>query len=477
MENQAGDLPFILIVYQRTHRHLLQENRAMQVANDAECFCPSALLLPSIFFTCVLGLVYISRSVIDAREDGTGTREPGSVVENDEDDHDEYESQDEPDGATTSQSRQSAQPNRGQRRERHGTLLNTPDESAQIANGPQFQSLVYPVRTWYLASRYLYSMCTLLAAMIVLAMGISELAAWQDRQRIGAPSRASADTCPESCSVNYTLAQHGVALAAWLAGLHISRQKLDTGVVRVKRAVSNILTFWVLALTYNVIERVLHNASCHSFSGIALCTPPPEWSQVLEYLMILLCLLGVFFSTLLCVRAFSRRPEHQLYEPVPSDTLISPLSSGHQGSGARPKKSKKADDAKPKAPKDLREVLVQIRRLVPFMWPRGNKALQALIALCYLLLFIGRIINILVPIQYRRVVDALTVIAQPVNGTISESIFYVPMRLAHVPAGEMLNSDAAKFAIQHVLIYVFLRFLQGTVTTTLDYSWVPIGQV
>jgi hypothetical protein len=39
--------------------------------------------------------------------------------------------------------------------------------------------------------------------------------------------------------------------------------------------------------------------------------------------------------------------------------------------------------------------------LFPFMWPRGDRMLQSLIFACLALVVFGRVINVLVPIQYK----------------------------------------------------------------------------
>ncbi|RKP22934.1 hypothetical protein SYNPS1DRAFT_25120, partial [Syncephalis pseudoplumigaleata] len=93
------------------------------------------------------------------------------------------------------------------------------------------------------------------------------------------------------------------------------------------------------------------------------------------------------------------------------------------------------------------EYVERMRTLLPFMWPKGDPRLQSLIIICGCLLFLGRIVNVMVPVQYKRLVDALGG-----NG--------------HTPI----------FAWREVLWFVGLRFLQGNVgvvATAQTFLWIP----
>jgi len=90
------------------------------------------------------------------------------------------------------------------------------------------------------------------------------------------------------------------------------------------------------------------------------------------------------------------------------------------------------------------------------MWPKGNAYLQFLIACCFFLLFLGRIVNLFVPIQYKIVIDALT----PGSSTEAEN-------------------KTPYFAWGAILVFVFLRFLQGGVgllNSLQSFLWIRVGQ-
>lgn len=55
----------------------------------------------------------------------------------------------------------------------------------------------------------------------------------------------------------------------------------------------------------------------------------------------------------------------------------------------------------------FKELFGKMKKLVPFVWPDGWR-LQMLVFACFLLLICGRIVNVLVPYQYKVVVNALS---------------------------------------------------------------------
>uniref|UniRef100_H3BEA4 ATP-binding cassette sub-family B member 6 n=2 Tax=Latimeria chalumnae TaxID=7897 RepID=H3BEA4_LATCH len=95
----------------------------------------------------------------------------------------------------------------------------------------------------------------------------------------------------------------------------------------------------------------------------------------------------------------------------------------------------------------------KVRLLVPYMWPAGNFLLQCLVLLCLCLLAAERVINVFVPIYYKKIVNALT------DGTS-----WRPLALI-------------------VCMYVFLKFLQGGaagssgfVNNLRSFIWIRVQQ-
>ncbi|KAJ1820447.1 ATP-binding cassette-type vacuolar membrane transporter Hmt1, partial [Coemansia sp. RSA 2599] len=100
---------------------------------------------------------------------------------------------------------------------------------------------------------------------------------------------------------------------------------------------------------------------------------------------------------------------------------------------------------------DMATIRRRLRIIMPFLWPSDNIALQLRIFGCFLIIVAGRMVNVLVPLQFKIVVDSLA----PKDGS--------PVR----------------FAWEHVLIYAILRALQGSegvLATLQSYVWIPVGQ-
>ncbi|KAJ3120159.1 Homocysteine S-methyltransferase 1 [Nowakowskiella sp. JEL0407] len=100
----------------------------------------------------------------------------------------------------------------------------------------------------------------------------------------------------------------------------------------------------------------------------------------------------------------------------------------------------------------------RVRTLFPYLWPR-TWYLRFLVFCCMGLLILGRIVNFLVPYQYKTVVDSLT----PKGSEIVKDFL----------------SDGRKFAWGSILLFVFLRFLQGGVgliSTITSMLWIPVAQ-
>ncbi|KAJ1934401.1 ATP-binding cassette-type vacuolar membrane transporter Hmt1, partial [Linderina pennispora] len=89
--------------------------------------------------------------------------------------------------------------------------------------------------------------------------------------------------------------------------------------------------------------------------------------------------------------------------------------------------------------------------LWPFLWPSKDRRLQLRILGCILIVAAGRLVNLLVPLQFKVVVDGLT------------------------PKGD----SPVEFHWANVLLYAVLRSMQGTagvLTTVQNFVWLPVGQ-
>ncbi|KAJ3109905.1 ATP-binding cassette sub- B member 6, mitochondrial [Phlyctochytrium bullatum] len=160
-----------------------------------------------------------------------------------------------------------------------------------------------------------------------------------------------------------------------------------------------------------------------------------------------------------------------------------------------------------KPPSSFTEFYRHSRRLLPFIWPSGreNRKLQMMVIMCMTMLVAGRVINVLVPYQYKRVIDSLAQFSvlqslAAVEGWLKP--YGVGLMLARLDgngtmaqgignATEGVDGDAwnlwfskpkngyTKIPWGELIMFVMLRFLQGSgglVSVVQNYCWIPVGQ-
>ncbi|KAI9094910.1 hypothetical protein DFS34DRAFT_664554 [Phlyctochytrium arcticum] len=118
-----------------------------------------------------------------------------------------------------------------------------------------------------------------------------------------------------------------------------------------------------------------------------------------------------------------------------------------------------------KPPTSFGEFGTHFHKLLPFMWPRGKHSLRLKLMIigCFILLVLGRVVNLLVPLQYKEVVEAL-------GGAMGFGFRKGDVHLEVAPE---------KVPYGSILVFVLLRFLSGGVgllSTLQSYLWIPVGQ-
>ena len=93
------------------------------------------------------------------------------------------------------------------------------------------------------------------------------------------------------------------------------------------------------------------------------------------------------------------------------------------------------------------DLWMKFKLLFPYVWPRGHPLLQLRVVVCFVILVAVRVINVYVPIYYKKIVDGLT---------SNSSVSALDRRVDIVGPQTGLT-----FPLVSILIYVFLRFLQG----------------
>jgi ATP-binding cassette subfamily B (MDR/TAP) protein 6 len=84
---------------------------------------------------------------------------------------------------------------------------------------------------------------------------------------------------------------------------------------------------------------------------------------------------------------------------------------------------------------------------------------------------LGRIVNILVPMQYKHVIDSLGGLANNVTLTWSQKGDFTDIEITPIVRDIPYGS---------IILFVALRFLQGGVgllSSMEDFLWIPVGQV
>ncbi|KAJ3217212.1 Homocysteine S-methyltransferase 1 [Dinochytrium kinnereticum] len=103
-----------------------------------------------------------------------------------------------------------------------------------------------------------------------------------------------------------------------------------------------------------------------------------------------------------------------------------------------------------------------------------------MILLCLLMLVLGRVVNVLVPNQYKRVVDSLseyTIFAE--WGVIERVLRERGVVFLKTDVEVPQHGDFAKIPYAELMLFVLLRLLQGSVgliATVQNYCWIPVGQ-
>jgi hypothetical protein len=117
-------------------------------------------------------------------------------------------------------------------------------------------------------------------------------------------------------------------------------------------------------------------------------------------------------------------------------------------------------------PSTWTDFLLHLRKLIPFAWPTGPNTigLQLMMFLSFVSMVLGRYVNVMVPIQYKKVVDALSEIA-------------ISNYLVNLNVNFQLDF---KLPLDKILMFVLYRLLAGSsgiLGSIQSALWIPIGQV
>ena len=232
----------------------------------------------------------------------------------------------------------------------------------------------------------------------------------------------------------YTILQDCLGLLAWVvasATAYSERGRVMNG----RGHGTWLVVFWLLEGAWQVLQ-------------LLGCSNPSWWwglrSPADLYDLIIYCLRTSLLVSLLLVGVVSPlfRHTHRNYtllvnsDPVNTTEHNSARESQREGSFVQKRTSSAFAGLWTKA-----------RLLFPYVWPRGHPLLQLRVAICFLILVAARVINVYVPLYYKKIVDGLS---------SNSSVDALDHRVNVVVPQTGLTLPLASISI-----YVLLRFLQG----------------
>ena len=222
-------------------------------------------------------------------------------------------------------------------------------------------------------------------------------------------------------------------------------------------------TLMVLRERYNVLyafPHSLHVVLFWSLSALSLCPPIVSWNSwshtwwwelntpenitdlvifsARSFILILLVCVGVVRPMLSRRRLYHllvNLEEAQTTPPINSQSTVNP---NKEGSFSRTSSQGST----------FGSLWHKTKIMFPYIWPRRRPVLQLKIVICFLILVGGRVINVYVPIYYKKIVTALT---PHNNATDQLDLVY----------GVTARDMGVTFPVASIVIYVGMRFLQG----------------
>ena len=192
-----------------------------------------------------------------------------------------------------------------------------------------------------------------------------------------------------------------------------------------------------------------------------------EAVEVLIDLLRILCLIALIFFYVLFITLRWRNLREKRHVQNGNIAETTGLLNGHQAENGTANGqnygSTRPDQVKEEEPGWVRPTKVPTKSwweyirgyslFFPYLWPAKSRRLQGIVILCFVIVMVQRAVNLLVPIQARRVTNIL--------------------------AGENENEAASGIPWGPVCLYIFYRFLQGSsgvLGAARAVMWIPIEQ-
>ncbi|XP_077870549.1 ATP-binding cassette sub-family B member 6-like [Saccoglossus kowalevskii] len=236
-------------------------------------------------------------------------------------------------------------------------------------------------------------------------------------------------------------------IVAWLFTLVILRMERRRPLVDSRASGHGIvlLLFWVLAFIGDCLAFVSWSSPLWWWD----LSSPLHKMQFSMWVVRFVCTVGVF---VLGIKApgLPKRSYLLLVNEERGPDQDKPLLEDHEG----PKRQVEFQSVVEQEGTAWKGFANKTRLMWPFLWPKGHPMLQLFVILCFLILAANRGINVLVPIYYKEIVDQLTY--NP-KDTLEQTL-----GVDNTTAPPTQNPGMVlTYPWQDILIYVFLKFLQG----------------
>ncbi|KCV71441.1 hypothetical protein H696_02388 [Fonticula alba] len=325
---------------------------------------------------------------------------------------------------------------------------------------------------WLLKACHILLICTVavdLVARIQRIDPVSGSAAMYQQASSGSDGVGSVSTAPPA----FALLADILLLLAYSIGLSLlMRSKstspagagaslLGSGRHGAALAAGPAFLFWVGALIGVLVEMSGHvSALGHELvSGIGhLITSIYLGPFVMLICRLVVIILIVIFGFILFVedirqgmRRARTRASSAAYAPLSSvedGQADVPTPEDVSGEVASPRAGGVGTAAVSPVEEEFEEWKDMAHRLIPFVWPKDRPGLQFRIVVCIFIIILARLVNMLVPVLNKRIIDAYTAPLTPNAlslplGDLASAVLLIP-----VPWGD-------------IVLYLFLKLLQG----------------
>lgn len=232
----------------------------------------------------------------------------------------------------------------------------------------------------------------------------------------------------------YTILRDALGMTSWVAAAGMTYRERHRRRLGQAHGLALVL-FWLLSCMWQCLQLLgWSNSQWWWQLESQVDTADLVLFIVQAMLMILLVLVGVAWPLL------SRGPKDYslLVNAEPVD-----ISDHNRRQGQR----KEGSFVQKRSTSTFSDLWSKTKLLFPYIWPRGHPLLQLRVAVCFLILVSVRVINVYVPVYYKKIVDGLS------SNTSVDSVD----RMLHI----VVPQTQLTLPLASIIIYVVLRFLQG----------------